>query len=137
MLLIDIATRAVVQLAACDNVGRAAHIMAEKRISSLVVTDANGHPVGIVTERNMLRAMQSGCPQETALQEVMSAPVITVPQSISCLDAYQLCLRDGIRHLVIVDGEQRLLGVISETDFRLHLNLTALAGRRKIATVAR
>ena len=136
-LLIDIATRNVICLAPKDSIGAAASIMARKRISSLVVTDADGHPVGIVTERNMLRAMQDECPTETPLQDVMSAPVITVPETISCLDAYQLCLRDGIRHLVIVDGDQRLFGVISETDFRLHLNLTALTGRRKIAAVAR
>jgi diguanylate cyclase (GGDEF)-like protein/PAS domain S-box-containing protein len=131
-LLIDIATRNVVRLAPGDRVGEAARIMAEKRISSIVVTDESGHPAGIITERNMLQVMQSGCPPETALREVMSSPVITVPESISCLDAYQLCLRDGIRHLVIVGGDKRLLGVISETDFRLHLNLTGLVSEHEL-----
>ncbi|MDD2915871.1 MAG: PAS domain S-box protein [Gallionella sp.] len=134
-LLIDIATRDVVRLAPADSVGEAAQLMSGKRISSIVVTDAEGHPVGIVTERNMLQAMQSGCLPETALREIMSSPVITMPESITCLDAYQVCLRDGIRHLVIVDDERRLLGVVSETDFRLHINLATLAGHRQIASV--
>lgn len=135
MLLIDIATRNVLYLTPGDNVGKAAHLMAEKRISSLVVTDEEGRPVGIVTERNILHAMQSGRSPETSLQKIMSSPVITVPASMTCLDAYQLCLQDGIRHLVIVDDEKRLIGVVSETDFRLHINLAELAGRRQIATV--
>jgi diguanylate cyclase (GGDEF)-like protein/PAS domain S-box-containing protein len=133
--LIDIATRNVVSLSPGDSIGVAAHIMAEKRISSIVVTDCNEHPLGIVTERNMLNAMQSGRSQETPLQEVMSSPVITVAKSTPSLDAYQVCLRNGIRHLVIVDDDNRLLGVISETDFRLHINLTVLSGRRQVASV--
>lgn len=135
MLLIDIATRNVLYLTPGDSVGKAAHLMAEKRISSLVVTDEEGRPVGVVTERNILHAMQSGRSPETPLQKIMSSPVITLPASMTCLDAYQVCLQDGIRHLVIVDDEKRLIGVVSETDFRLHINLAALAGRRQIAAV--
>ncbi len=134
-LLIDIATHNVICLAPTDSVGKAARLMAEKRISSIVIADGSGHPVGIVTERDMLHAMQSGCPTATMLREVMSAPVITVPGATTCLDAHQVFLHDGIRHLVIVDADQRLLGVVSETDFRLHINLTALTGRRQVATI--
>jgi len=135
MLLIDIATRNIVCLTLADCVGGAARVMAEKRISSIVVTDAGGHPAGIVTERDMLQAMQSRCPPGTALSHVMSSPVITVPETMTCLDAYQVYLRDGIRHLVVVDDDQALLGVVSETDFRLHIHLSVLAGRRHVASV--
>jgi len=134
-MLIDIATRDVICLSPADTIGNAARVLTEQKISSLVVTDGNGHPVGIVTERNVLHAMQSGSPPDTTLLTVMSSPVITVPVTMPCLEAYQVCLRDGIRHLVIVDDNKLLLGVVSETDFRLHINLAALAGRRQIATV--
>ncbi len=133
--LIDIATRNVIRLGPEDAVGEAARIMAEKHISSVVITDQDGHPSGIVTERNMLRAMQSKCPPETMLRKIMSAPVITVPPSITCLDAYQVGLRNSIQHLVIVDEDKLLLGVASETDFRQHINLSVLAGRRQVASV--
>jgi diguanylate cyclase (GGDEF)-like protein/PAS domain S-box-containing protein len=133
-LLIDIATRNIIRLAPEDSVGEAARIMAEKRISSIVVTDERGLPSGIVTEHSMLHAMRSECPPETMLRKIISFPVITVPPSITCLDAYQVFLRDGIRHLVIV-SEDELLGVVSETDFRQHINLPVLAGRRQVASV--
>src|ERR1019366_2738782 len=94
-LLIDIASRNVLSLSPADTIGKAAQIMAEKRISSLVVTDGSRYPVGIVTERNVLHAMQSGSPPETTLFKVMSAPVITVPVTMSCLEAYQVRLCDG------------------------------------------
>ncbi|MBI3902559.1 MAG: PAS domain S-box protein [Nitrosomonadales bacterium] len=136
-LLIEIATRNALSLPVDNGIGEAARIMAQRRISSIVVTDNSNHPLGIVTERNILHAMQAGCPQDTNLRDIMSSPVITVPPSITTLDAYQLCLRNGIRHLVIVDESGLLAGVVSETDFRLHLNLTALAGRRKVVSIAK
>ncbi|OGS90245.1 MAG: hypothetical protein A2Z95_02400 [Gallionellales bacterium GWA2_60_18] len=133
--LLGIATRDVTRLAPDDCVGEAARLMSEKRISSILITDEQARPLGIVTERSILLAMQSGLPPETALREVMAAPVVTVPESVTCLEAYQICLRDGIRHLAIVDGDGRLTGVASETDFRLHMDIAALAGQHQVAGV--
>jgi diguanylate cyclase (GGDEF)-like protein/PAS domain S-box-containing protein len=135
--LLDIASRNVTSLSSESTLGEAAHIMAERRFSSIVVTDEAGHPLGIVTERNILHAMRSGSPPETPLRSSMSAPVVTISGKADCLDAYQTCLREGIRHLVLVDEKNVVCGVVSETDFRQHLNLTALAGRRKVVTVAK
>lgn len=135
--LIDIATRNVMQLAPDDSVGEAARVMAEKRISSIIVTDEAGHPVGIITERNILQAMRAGASPDTPLRDTVSTPVIAMPGEADCMEAYRTCLREGIRHLVLTDDEGVLSGVVSETDFRLHLNLTALAGRRKVTAVAK
>ena len=133
--LIDIATRDVVCLPADATIGEAARIMAQRRFSSIVITDEAKHPIGILTERNILHAMRAGSSPETPLRTSMSAPVVTIPAVTDCLDAYQVCMREGIRHLVLVD-DGTVAGVVSETDFRLHLNLTALAGRRQVASVA-
>ena len=135
-LLTDIASRDVSQLAADNTLGAAAELMAQRGISSIVVADDGGAPTGIVTERDVLRALQSGLAPTTPLQQIMSAPVVSVPQALSLNEAYRLCLSKNIRHLVILDDEGRLAGVISETDFRLHLSLSALAGRRRIATLS-
>lgn len=137
MLLIDIAARAVACLAPADSVAEAARLMAAQRISSIVVTGADGRPVGIVTERDMLRAMQARrCPQ-AVLEEVMAAPVVSVSLSTDLAEGQRLCRERLIRHLVIVDEQGLPVGVVSETDFRLNLNLTALAGRRKVLAVSR
>lgn len=134
-LLIDIATRNVISLSPDEHIGEAARIMADRRISSIVIIDGLGHPIGIITERNILHAMQIGRSHATKVQELMSSPVITAQGTMTCLDAYQLCQRDGIRHLVVVDDQHRLLGMVSETDFRLRISLSELAGRRQVASV--
>lgn len=134
-LLIEIASRNVIHFNPDDNLSEAARCMAEKRISSIVVSDSDGKPLGIVTERNILHAMQTKRLPETALMEIMSSPVITVTESITCLDAYQVCLREGVRHLVIANEDEGILGVVSETDFYQHIKLAALAGHRQVASV--
>jgi diguanylate cyclase (GGDEF)-like protein/PAS domain S-box-containing protein len=134
--LIDIATRDVTCLPVDSTLGEAALLMAQRRFSSIVVTDKARHPVGIVTERNILHAMRASSPLETPLRTGMSAPVVVVPCAMDCLDAYQVCLREGIRHLVVMGDDGAVAGVVSESDFRLHLNLSALAGRRQLISVA-
>jgi len=135
MRLVDIATRHVLQLHREEPLSRAIAIMEESAISSIVVTTEDGPPCGIITEQNILAAMQQDLSTDMAVAEVMSAPIITVPMDMDSREAYLLCLREEIRHLVLVDDTGRVAGVISETDFRRHLNLTALAGRRHAASV--
>jgi diguanylate cyclase (GGDEF)-like protein/PAS domain S-box-containing protein len=135
--LFDIATRDVICLAADASIGEAARVMAQRHFSSIVITDEARHPIGIVTERNILHAMRAGSQPEIPLRTCMSSPVVVISGTADCLDAYQICMRESIRHLVLVDGEGVVAGVVSETDFRQHLHLTALAGRRQVASVAR
>ena len=131
----SIASRDVVTLPVEASLREATAIMAERKISSILVTDDGQRPLGIVTEQNVLHAMRAGRSLETGLDEVMSAPIISVQESVSCEEAYLLCLSKGIRHLALQDGSGALSGVVSETDFRQHVNLTALAGRRHVAAV--
>jgi diguanylate cyclase (GGDEF)-like protein/PAS domain S-box-containing protein len=136
MRLIDIATRDVSTCLVHSSLSDAATAMAAHRFSSIVVTDDSRHPVGIVTERNILRAMHDGIAGNATLHAVMSAPVVVMSGDTPVLEGYRTCQREGIRHLVLVDGAGVVTGVVSETDFRLHLDLTLLAGRRRITSVA-
>ena len=133
-LLVEIASRNMVHLGPSDTLISAARQIARLGISSLLILDSTGRPLGIVTEYDLLRALFRSLPTETPLAEVMSSPVITVPDTITCRDAYQLCLEKGIRHLVIADPQGRAMAVVSETDFRLHLDLDTLAGQTSVAT---
>lgn len=136
MRLINIATRDVTTCLVQSTLSEVAGLMAQRRYSSIVVTDDERHPTGIITERNILRAMHEGVTADTGLEKVMSAPVVVLHGDTSVLEGYRTCLREGIRHLVLVDEEGVVAGVISETDFRQHLDLTVLAGRRRISSIA-
>jgi acetoin utilization protein AcuB len=53
--------------------------------------------------------------QELTVRDVMISPVSSVPHDSSLLMAVINMRRDGIRHLLVTEGE-RLVGVISERD---------------------
>ncbi len=134
-LLIDIASRNIAHLGPADTLIDAARLTARLGISSLLVLDPTGHLQGIVTEYDLLCAMHRHLPAETPLHEVMTSPVLTVPATINCHDAYRLCLDKDIRHLVVVDPQGLAMAVVSETDFRLHLHLDTLTGQASVATI--
>lgn len=97
---------------------QAAEAMTSAGVSSLVVVDDDGKPVGIVTERDMLRglvacaAKETGAPQPS-VGDTMSGPVVTVHADAFLYVAMGRMARHGFRHLVAVDGQGRAVGVIT------------------------
>lgn len=68
--------------------------------------------LGIFTERDALKLMASGADLTRPIEAVMSSQPATVGPQASIGDAIQLMSRGGYRRLPIVDGENRLMGVI-------------------------
>lgn len=93
----------------------ASRIMTEHGISSLVVVGKEGMALGIVTERDVLRAVarQGDLAPKLPLSAVMSSPVATVPQEALIYKALGRMERLKIRHLVAVDGHNRPVGMVS------------------------
>ncbi|BBL74827.1 PAS domain S-box protein [Methylomagnum ishizawai] len=100
----------------------AARRMSEARVSSLLVVEGD-RPLGILTERDMVRLLCERMPLETPVSGFMSAPLVTAPPDLEFRAAYTLLQRHRVRHLVAVDGQGRAVGVVSSTDFRTHLGL--------------
>ena len=94
----------------------AAILMTEKKIGSIIVTDA-GKPVGIVTERDALARVVSLCrdPCETRISEIMSSPLITIPKETEILAAMRKMREDGIRRLGVTD-DGNIVGIVTERD---------------------
>lgn len=85
---------------------------------SLVVLEEDDpqRMVGIVTERDILRACADGRPlEETPVSEVMTREVITGHVEKPLSDTMGLMTECRIRHLPLVDGD-RLIGLISIGD---------------------
>ena len=118
--LADLMTRNIVEVDLGTSLLAAAEIMETARISSLLVLE-DGQAVGIVTERDLLRLMCLGTGGGATVRAVMSAPLLTMPADMDCASAQVFMARRDIRHLVLVDAEGALSGVVSETDFRRHL----------------
>jgi len=52
------------------------------------------------------------------VSEIMKAPVITVTPALPIEEAFEILRKKGIRHLPVVDDQDRLIGIISDKDLR-------------------
>lgn len=98
-----------------DPVQTIARQMAEKKISSVVVTDEKNTPVGIVTERDMVRKIVAADPQcgaEKNIDDIMTPHPICLSPRDSLFDALSLLSRYSIKHLPVVD-RQKIVGIIT------------------------
>jgi signal-transduction protein with cAMP-binding, CBS, and nucleotidyltransferase domain len=98
-------------------VKEAAALMAQEDIGSVIVVDDEGKPVGIVTESDLVsRVVAKGLdPSTTALEQVMSKPLITIKPSVDVVEALRLMSKMKVRHLVVV-REGRVEGIVTDRD---------------------
>ncbi|MBI4741455.1 MAG: PAS domain S-box protein [Betaproteobacteria bacterium] len=125
LTLADIMSRQLRHVAAQCSVAEAARQMAQSHISSLLVVEG-GVPLGILTERDLLRHLHARGAPEAAVIGLMGHPVLTAPETLNFSSAYALAQEHRVRHLVVVDASGIVVGVVSETDFRSHLGLSML-----------
>ena len=129
-----IMTRDVHCVASGTTFQEAARLMAGQRISCLLVSAA-GQAIGIVTESNILRALNTRQPPATPVDAIMTQPLITAPPELDLLSARRLVETHHIRHLVVVDGSGTTVGIVSDTDFRLALGTVIFSHLRTLSGV--
>lgn len=90
--------------------------MAELRIGSMVVTDADRRPLGIFTLKDLLnRVALPGTPLDAPISAVMTPEPKSLPRTAFAFEAAMAMAHAGIQHVCIVE-EGRLVGVVSERD---------------------
>jgi CBS domain-containing protein len=99
-------------------VEQAVILLLKRRISRAPVVDEHGKLVGILAERDCLKAFLNDefCRCPTALvKDLMSSDVVTVGPDVDILTAADLFLHHKFHHLPVLD-EDRLVGQISRRD---------------------
>jgi CBS domain-containing protein len=95
----------------------AVRILQEKHVGSIVITDSNEKCVGIFTERDAIRIIDSDIPLDTTLDQVMTKNVATLGEEASVEEARRLVISHGIRHIPVVDSKGELVGLFSVRKF--------------------
>lgn len=113
-----ICIREVILAAGDESVAEAAARMEREGVGTLVVTDGQDRPVGILTDRDVaIRCVGQGLdPYATEVADVMTAPVRTVDEETPIEDALSHMAAGGNRRLVIVDAGDRLVGILAVDD---------------------
>ena len=98
-------------------VGQLIHELAEHKVGALLVRDGDGAIAGIVSERDVVRALASG---ESIVNEpvasIMTSQVVTVSQDADVSDLMRLMTERRIRHVPVLDNDALLVGMVSIGD---------------------
>lgn len=99
----------------------AAVLMRDRNIGSLLVT-RNNDVVGIVTDTDMVRRLLAAGVDaaKTPVEQIMSAPIQTIEEHKTLLDANDLMAREHLRHLGVT-RDHKLVGLISVRDLVVFL----------------
>lgn len=105
-----------------DTAQEAAKKMRDKKVSSLVVTDVEDKPMGIVTERDLVRQVCTKVinSNDVIVHHIMSSPLATIDANSSVEVAADIMIQNKVRHLLVVD-ENKVLGIITPSDFTGYL----------------
>lgn len=97
-----------------EPVRQVVHRMLDKRCDVVIVTDRRSHPIGILTEHDLVRWARLTLSDE-ALLPAGDAPIHSVQLYADAFDAFDAMVTHGVRHLIVFD-EEHPVGVLSWRD---------------------
>lgn len=116
--VVSLITKSPVVMKEDNTVYEAVKKMAEENIGSVIIVDEEFKPIGIFTERDLLRRVCASDldPKKVRLGDVMTRDPITIKESEPARRALEIMLHFGFRHLPVVDENGKLVGIISIKD---------------------
>ncbi|WP_328923992.1 CBS domain-containing protein [Streptomyces sp. NBC_00190] len=113
----DVMTRAVISVDRGAPFKDIVETMREWRISALPVVSEEGRVVGVVSEADLLlRAQGKDESHAVTAGRLMTVPAVTVTKDAPIPGAARLMARGHLKRLPVVDGDGRLVGVVSRGD---------------------
>jgi CBS domain-containing protein len=108
-----------------SSVQDAAKKMRGKNVSSLVVVNSTNRPIGIVTERDLVRKVcaNDSSSRKTNIKDILSDVLVTTDAISEVAVAADLMIKNKVRHLLVVEGDDtnKPLSIITPTDFAGYL----------------
>ena len=93
-----------------------ARLLADADIGAVPVV-SDGKLAGIVTDRDLVvRVLAAGMGPDTTVGEIASADICSVTPDAPLAEAAQLLGQAQVRRLPVVDGEGRLVGIVTQAD---------------------
>lgn len=124
--VVDLMSTALVTVAEGDLVTEARERMEVAGIRHLLVVDARGHLVGVLSDRDLLRAAAAA--RALRVGDVMSRDPVTIRSDAPAHVAATMMIEHQIGSVAVVDDGDALVGLVTQTDF-LDVARRALLGQ--------
>ena len=109
----DVMPAEFIEVAPEDTLGEVAERMTAVNVGAVVVKDY-GRMIGILTERDLLKAMAARVhTSEARVRQWMTEDPITASADMDVEEAAKVMLDNGFRHLPVVDDDGHVTGVVS------------------------
>lgn len=127
----EFVNRDPVVLSVDATIREAAKQMADRNVGLVVLVEKAKPrtPVGVVSERDIIRAIARGEPLDASVRSIANTRLITVGLDDDVGVAASKMLSNNVRHLVVVDGAGRLVGVVSIRDIVREQNTLLMQAR--------
>lgn len=96
----------------------AVKFLCEHNISATMVCNDEGNIVGIISEKDIIRKVlyKNIDPKDILIKEIMNTRLIHVNENEDIKIAKMLMFMNGVRHLIMVDNNEQVVGLLSMRD---------------------
>ncbi len=111
-------TKPVVIVKSTETIRGAVKKMDQYNIGSLIVVDALKKPVGIMTERDIIRKVLAANLDldKTTIERIMTKKVMTVRVDGTLIEVASIMKAHTMRRIVVVDKAGKAIGVVTSKD---------------------
>jgi CBS domain-containing protein len=122
MKIEDVMNEEVILVEENEQVSHARNLMLKHGYSRILVVDQEGKPVGILTEKDLIRKMRANGPQwkrrtidKISIRRVMTSHPVTITPFRELREAVELMIKNNISSLPVADDDE-VVGIITKTD---------------------
>ena len=107
----------VVTVASTASLSEAVQVLSARRIGAVVVSDDGAHPLGILSERDIVRELgkRGGSCMSDPVTRVMTSRLVTCTRTDPVNDVMQKMTDGRFRHMPVMEGDE-MVGFISIGD---------------------
>lgn len=132
-----ICSRRLVSCPSSLSIQQAAERMSASSVSSIFVADADGEPIGIVTDNDLrTKVVAGGLDVQRPVAEIMSSPLACINENALISEALMAMMQGNLKHLAVTDAAERVVGVMTHHDVMAARGQSPLFIVREIATAS-
>ena len=130
ILLRDVAATENCTISSRQSLAAAIAIIAANKAGAVVIDDSD-RPVGILTERDVVRLLDADTSRDTPL-DAFRKPLVCAQGERTLIFAVNIMLDRNIRRIVVVDAQGRFAGIVSQDEIVRHLEDEIYYGQAKV-----